>query len=77
MYKVLFDIGFIKVEQSFFTIYQTQAGIELRPGCDDSSAEARLICTYKSYESAYETAQLIAHNRSMPLIDCVYANHLP
>ncbi|MBD1864599.1 MULTISPECIES: hypothetical protein [Trichocoleus] len=62
------------MESSFFTVYQTQSGIELRPGCDDSTAEARLICTCKNYEAAYETAQSIAHTRSLPLIDCVYAN---
>ena len=55
---------------NFFTVYQTIAAIELRPGCDDFGS-IRVICTTSSYETARRFAQLAAKMNRLPLVDYV------
>lgn len=55
-------------QTSFFTVYLTKVGIELRLGCEDYP-NYRAIHTSLSYESAYEFAQTAATHRNLPFKD--------
>jgi hypothetical protein len=58
------------IAQSFFTVYLSQQGIELRPGYADYP-NCHALHTSKSYESAQEFAQIAASHRNLPLKDRV------
>jgi len=55
---------------AMFTVYESEYGIEVLPGCDDYNTW-RVICTCLSYERAIETAQSSAEIHSLPLINHV------
>ncbi|MBL1179406.1 MAG: hypothetical protein FWK01_30880 [Pantanalinema sp. GBBB05] len=57
-------------QETVVSIYRTHSGIELRSGCDQRS-NARLICTHRSYDDAYEFAELLAQETGLPLHDLV------
>ena len=54
------------LDQSFFTVYLSKDGIELRPGCDDYP-NRQALHTSKSYEAAQQFAQAVASNRNLPV----------
>lgn len=54
------------IEQSFFTVYLSQQGIELRPGYEDYP-NCHALHTSKSYESAQQFAQTAARHRNLPM----------
>lgn len=53
------------IEPAFFTVYVTEYGIELLPGCADYP-NCQALHTSKSYESAYQFAQAAAAHRNLP-----------
>jgi hypothetical protein len=53
-------------QQSIFTVYLTSRGIELHPGCEDYPYRQALH-SCKSFELAYEFAQMAAACRNLPL----------
>lgn len=55
---------------SFFTVYQTQAAVELRLGHHDRPS-IRTICSSASYENAKQFAQRCAKLSKLPFIDYV------
>ncbi|MGI0486676.1 hypothetical protein ACN4EK_14650 [Pantanalinema rosaneae CENA516] len=54
------------VHQPIFTVYLTSQGIELHPGCEDYPYRQALH-SCKSFELAYEFAQMAAACRNLPL----------
>jgi hypothetical protein len=61
--------------EAFFTIYQSKQAIEIRLGCEDQP-NARIISTSKSYESAYQVAQVAASSKQMPLENYVPEDYM-
>ncbi len=55
-------------QMTLFSVYVTATSVELHPGCD-RRYEARLICTHKGYEEAYEFCELLADEFQLPLAD--------
>lgn len=55
-----------KISQSFFTVYLSKQGIELRSGYADYP-NCHPLHTSKSYESAQEFAQAAAEIRNLPI----------
>lgn len=53
---------------TIYSVYRTDRYIELHPGCDDREG-ARLICSHKSYEDAYEFGEILAAETGLPLHD--------
>ncbi|MBL1174939.1 MAG: hypothetical protein FWK01_07405 [Pantanalinema sp. GBBB05] len=54
------------IQQPIFTVYLTSQGIELHPGCEDYPYRQALH-SCKSFELAYEFAQMAAACRNLPL----------
>lgn len=55
---------------SFFTVYQTQAAVELRLGHHDCPS-IRTVCSTVSYENAKRFAQYCAEINHLPFVDYV------
>lgn len=55
-------------ERTFFSVYQTGQGIEVRPGCSDY-INTRLVGSYASYEQAVYSAKNVALYKNLPLLD--------
>lgn len=53
---------------NMFTVYRTDAGVELRQGCEDYP-NRHAIYSGKSYEAAYHFAQIAAHLRGAVVRD--------
>lgn len=58
----------VSKELSFFTVYLTAQGIEVRPGCEDY-LNWQALHTSKSYESAEQFAQAASALRNLPIKD--------
>jgi len=56
----------VAANSSFFTVYLSAQGIELRRGFEDYP-NCLALHTSKSYESAQQFAQAAANNRNLPL----------
>lgn len=54
------------IQQPMFTVYLTSQGIELHPGCEDYPYRQALH-SCRSFELAYEFAQMAATCRNLPL----------
>lgn len=55
-----------RTNPSFFTVYLSDQGIELRPGCEDYPS-FHALHTSKSYEAAQQFAQTAATHRNLPM----------
>ena len=55
------------INQSFFTVYLTKQGIELRLGSEDYP-NCHALHTSKSYQAAQDFAQTAANHRNLPII---------
>ncbi len=55
---------------AYFTVYQTEAAIEVRSGCEDYE-HVRVICTCLDYCQAREIARLVSNLHHMPVLDYV------
>jgi hypothetical protein len=53
---------------NMFTVYRTDAGVELRQGCEDYP-NRHAIYSGKSYEAAYHFAQIAARLRGAVMRD--------
>ncbi len=52
-----------------FSVYISDAAVELRDGGGPYSGEGRLVCSQRNYNSLFRFAKNLALNRAIPLRD--------